>query len=134
LPDILADACVPENPRGGRNSLGWEIYPQGLYTALKAFSRYNLPILVTENGICTHEDAERSEFIVEHLKAVARAMKEEVPVIGYLYWSLVDNYEWAEGFAPRFGLIEVDYATQDRKIRESARKYAEIIRSKKLRF
>jgi len=134
LSDILGDECVPEDIRGKRNCLGWEIYPQGLYTFIKAFSKYKLPILISENGICTNDDTERSEFIGEHLKAVALAMKEGAPVIGYLYWSLLDNYEWAAGFAPRFGLIEVDYATQGRKIRESARKYEEIIRSGKLIF
>ena len=61
-------------------------------------------------------------------------MKDGTPVFGYLYWSLLDNYEWAEGFAPRFGLIEVDYTTQERKVRESARKYEGIIKSGKLNF
>jgi beta-glucosidase len=132
--DILGDEKVLENPRGKKNSLGWEIYPQGLHTLIKAFKRYKLPILISENGICTDNDTERSEFIVAHLQAVAQAMKEGAPVIGYLYWSLLDNYEWAEGFAPRFGLVEVDYTTQGRKIRDSARKFEEIIKSGKIDF
>jgi beta-glucosidase len=119
---------------GKKNSLGWEIYPQGLHTLIKAFSRYKLPILISENGICTDDDAERSEFIVDHLKAVAMAISEGANVIGYLYWSLLDNYEWADGFAPRFGLIEVDYITQGRKIRGSARKFEEIIKSGRISF
>ena len=102
--------------------------------AFKVFSKYKLPVIISENGICTNDDTERSEFIVEHLKAVALAMTEGVPVIGYLYWSLLDNYEWADGFAPRFGLIEVDDTTQSRKIRGSARKFEEIIRSGKICF
>lgn len=134
LPDILGAECVLENSPDRKSCLGWEIYPQGLYTFIKAFSRYKLPILISENGICTTDDARRTEFIVEHLEAVALAMKEGASVIGYLYWSLLDNYEWAEGFAPRFGLIEVDYTTQGRKIRASARKFEQIIRSGKLRF
>jgi beta-glucosidase len=132
--NILGDECVLENSRGRRNSLGWEIYPQGLYTLIKAFSKYKLPILISENGICTNDDTERSKFIGDHLKAVALAMNEGAPVFGYLYWSLLDNYEWADGFAPRFGLIEVDYTTQGRKIRDSARKFEEIIKSGKLIF
>jgi beta-glucosidase len=132
LSDILGSECVLENPSFRRNCLGWEIYPQGLYKLIKAFSKYKLPILISENGICTNDDTERSVFIVEHLKAVAMAMKERSHVIGYLYWSLLDNYEWADGFAPRFGLIEVDYTTQGRKVRESARKFEEIIRSRKV--
>ncbi len=132
LPDMMGDERISENRPGRKNSLGWEIYPQGLHTLIKAFSRYRLPILISENGICTDDDTERSEFIIDHLKAVARAMSEGGHVIGYLYWSLLDNYEWADEFAPRFGLIEVDYATQERKIRGSARKFGEIIRSGKL--
>ncbi|MFH1189241.1 MAG: glycoside hydrolase family 1 protein [Candidatus Omnitrophota bacterium] len=134
LSDMLAGECVLENPSARKNSLGWEIYPQGLYTFIKAFSKYKLPILISENGICTNDDTERSEFIIDHLKAVARAMKEGAPVIGYLYWSLMDNYEWADGFSPRFGLIEVNYTTQARTIRPSARKFEEIIRSGRLSF
>jgi beta-glucosidase len=131
LSDMLGSECVLERPSNRRSCLGWEIYPQGLYTFIKDFSRYKLPILISENGICTTDDTQRSEFIVEHLKYVALAMKEGAHVIGYLYWSLLDNYEWADGFAPRFGLIEVDYTTQERKIRESARKFEEIIRTGK---
>jgi len=134
LADMLGEERLLEDPGARRNSLGWEVYSRGLYTLIKAFSRYKLPILITENGICTNDDTERSEFIIDHLKAVAQAMDEGSPVIGYLYWSLMDNYEWAEGFAPRFGLIEVDYMTQGRKIRESAKKYKEIVRSGKLSF
>ncbi len=65
---------------------------------------------------------------------MAQAMQEKAPVIGYLYWSLLDNYEWAEGFVPRFGLIGVDYTTQERKVRESARRLMEIIQAGKLNF
>lgn len=134
LADVLGAECVSENPYTRKNCLGWEVYPQGLYTFIKAFSKYKLPILISENGMCTNDDTLRSEFIVDHLKAVALAMSEGAPVIGYLYWSLLDNYEWAEGFAPRFGLIEVNYVTQGRKIRESARKFKEIIESGKLSY
>jgi len=136
FPGILGQACTAtaeQNRYTGKdNFLSWEIYPQGLYTFLKDFSRYKLPLLISENGLATDDDTERSEFIVEHLKAVALAMEEGAPVIGYLYWSLLDNYEWAEGFVPRFGLIEVNYKTQERKIRDSARKFTEIIRLGKM--
>lgn len=136
FPGILGQACtatVEQNRHTGKdNFLSWEIYPKGLYTFLKDFSRYKLPLLVSENGMATYDDAERSAFIVEHIKAMAQAMHEGAPVIGYLYWSLLDNYEWAEGFSPRFGLIEVDYATQQRHIRPSARKLEDIIRAGKL--
>ncbi len=136
FPGILGQACTAtvEQDRHTEkdNFLSWEIYPKGLYTFLKDFSRYKLPLLVSENGVGTDDDTERSEFIVEHLKAIAQAMKEGAPVIGYLYWSLLDNYEWDEGFVPRFGLIGVNYKTQERTIRGSTRKLEEIIRSGKL--
>jgi beta-glucosidase len=134
LSDMMGGDCTLESIRYKKNCLGWEIYPQGLYTLINDFSKYKLPILISENGIGTDDDNARAEFIIEHLKALARAMEGGAPVIGYLYWSLLDNYEWAEGFGPRFGLIEVNYVTQERKIRESARKFTEVIRDGKLDF
>ncbi len=136
FPGILGQACTAtaqQNRHTGKdNFLSWEIYPKGLYTFLKDFARYKVPLLVSENGIATNDDTERVDFIVEHVKAMAQAMKEGVPVIGYLYWSLLDNYEWAEGFVPRFGLIHVNYVTQERKIRRSAIKLKEIINAGKI--
>ena len=136
FPGILGQACtatVAQDRHTGKNNfLSWEIYPKGLHTFLKDFSRYKLPLLVSENGLATNDDAERTAFIIGHLKAVAQAMGEGAPVSGYLYWSLLDNYEWAEGFVPRFGLIGVNYKTQERTVRESARRFSEIIRSGKV--
>jgi len=77
-------------------------------------------------------DAQRTRYIVRHVAQVGRAIQEGMPVIGYLYWSLIDNFEWAHGFGPRFGLIGVDYATQARRIRGSARRFADICRSNRL--
>lgn len=138
FPGILGEACtatVAQDRLTRKDDiLSWEIYPKGLYTFLKDFSRYKLPLLVSENGIATDNDAERSAFIVEHIKAMAQSMQEGAPVIGYLYWSFLDNYEWAEGFAPRFGLLGVDYTTQKRTVRPSARIYEEIIRSGQLNY
>lgn len=111
------------------NSLGWEIYPEGIYECLKQLSRYRIPILVTENGICTNDDAQRWRFIRDHLLHVARAIEDGVPVLGYLYWSLLDNFEWHEGFAPRFGLCEVDYSTERRSLRSSAERFSRICRT-----
>lgn len=113
---------------GKRNFLKWEIYPEGFYRMLMEVARYGLPILVTENGICTNDDNDRIDFIEQHLKEAGRAIKDGAPVFGYLYWSLLDNFEWTHGYGPRFGLIEVDYATQRRTVRPSARIYADIIK------
>ena len=117
---------------GKRNDLGWEIYPEGLAHFLKAYARYRLPILITENGLPVTRDEDRWTFIFLHLWQVARALSEGIPVVGYLHWSLLDNYEWAEGFRGRFGLVEVHYATQKRTVRESARRLADVIRRNEL--
>ena len=112
---------------GKRNSLGWEVYPEGLARFLKDYARYKLPILITENGVPAVRDEDRWAFIYLHLWQVARALNEGIPVAGYLYWSLLDNFEWADGYRPHFGLIGVDYATQERTVRQSARWMADII-------
>jgi beta-glucosidase len=78
------------------------------------WTRYKLPIYVTENGIADHEGNRRGAFIESHLEAVDAAIREGIPVRGYFYWSLIDNFEWAEGYKPRFGLYRVDYSTEKR--------------------
>jgi beta-glucosidase len=100
---------------GPRTDLGWEIYPEGLLRLLRAaHARYGLPIYVTENGIADARGTLRPAYIRGHVHAVAQAAREGVPVLGYFHWSLMDNFEWAEGFEPRFGLYRVDHATCQR--------------------
>ncbi|HEX8791667.1 MAG TPA: family 1 glycosylhydrolase [Polyangiaceae bacterium] len=109
------------------SDLGWEIYPPGLGHLARAWAkRSGLPVYVTENGIADARDAKRGAFLVDHLRELERAIADGVDVRGYYHWSLLDNFEWAEGYEPRFGLVEVDYATGERRIRESARLYARI--------
>ncbi|HDZ35808.1 MAG TPA: glycoside hydrolase family 1 protein [Thermococcus sp.] len=115
----------------GRTQMGWKICPEGIYAVLKEASRYERPIYVTENGIATLNDAERIDFIAQHLYHVARALKDGVDVRGYFYWSLMDNYEWDKGFEPKFGLVEVG-ANFRRIPRESARFYGTVAREKRL--
>ena len=111
-----------------KNCMGWEVYPRGLGKAIeRAYRRYRKPIMITENGICTDNDFQRIKFLKEHVSEVMRLREKGIPIMGYLYWSLLDNYEWAEGFEPRFGLVEVDYRTGERTIRKSALFYREII-------
>ena len=86
--------------------------------------------MITENGICTQDDDLRWDYIREHLLQMHKAMQEGVKVIGYIYWSLIDNFEWDKGFTPRFGLVHVDYRSQQRIIRQSARKLAEVFKTK----
>jgi beta-glucosidase len=124
--NFLLDICSGNHSNLKKNSIGWDIYPQGLYDTLLALKNYGYPVFILENGICTPDDALRSEFIYQHLNQLHRAMQEGVRVLGYVYWSLIDNYEWDKGFEPRFGLIEVDYNTYQRTIRESAKKFARV--------
>lgn len=115
---------------GALSDMGWEIYPEGLYRVCRRVAeRWQLPIYITENGIADTEDAKRGRFIAEHLHVVYRLIAENVPVERYYYWSLIDNLEWNFGYWPRFGLVEVDYATGRRTLRGSARLYAEICRT-----
>jgi beta-glucosidase len=118
------------DPNVEHNDMGWEIYPEGLHDTLVGLDeKYGLPIIVTENGIPDEDDDQRPLYLVEHLGAVFDAMKEGADVRGYLYWSLMDNFEWAEGFWPRFGLLAVDYDTLERTPRPSASLYTDIIRA-----
>lgn len=112
------------------SDMGWAIYPKGIYLMLSALKKYNKPIFITENGLADARDHYRSWFIDEHLKWIMRAIQDGVDVRGYFHWSLLDNFEWNDGFWPRFGLVEVDYQTLERKIRESAWEYTEVIKNR----
>ncbi len=114
---------------GQRTDMGWEIHPEGIYNALKGLSGYHKPIYITENGIADARDAKREKFIGEHLRWLARALGEGVDIRGYFHWSLLDNFEWDKGFWPRFGLVEIDYKTLERKIRPSGYVYAKIAKN-----
>jgi beta-glucosidase len=109
-----------------RTDLGWGFYPKGIYHLLKNLRRYNKPIYITENGLADTKDEERAKFIKDHLYWTHKAIQEGVDVQGYFHWSLLDNFEWDKGFWPRFGLVEVDYKTLERKVRPSAKIYARI--------
>ncbi len=134
IPQIVPNygfACQP-NARSadGRQTtdVGWEIYPEGLLDALNSMKAYGKPLYVTENGLADRTDMLRPTFIVEHLKVLERALNEEkTDVRGYFHWALTDNYEWAKGFAPKFGLCSVDLETKARACRKSAETYAGIV-------
>ncbi len=100
-------------PPGRTTGNGWEFYPQALGWAVRhSFEITHAPVLVTENGIATSDDDARVEYLEGALAGLAGAMRDGIPVLGYLHWSLLDNYEWGS-WAPRFGLIAVDRATSD---------------------
>lgn len=121
-----------EKKRHPTNDLGWEIYPKGIYNVLAELKSYAKPIYITENGLADEADSKRARFIKDYLYWLHRAIQAGVVIRGYFHWSLIDNFEWAYGFGPRFGLVEVDYNTLERKIRPSAWEYAKICRSNKL--
>ncbi len=115
----------------------WPVTPESLYYGPKAFyKRYGLPIYITENGVAVTEwpsadggvhDAARTEYIRGYLRQLKRAAEDGADIRGYFYWSFMDNFEWAEGFSKRFGLVYVDYDTKQRIPKDSARAYRDII-------
>lgn len=129
-------AVYPGMPRTAMN---WPVTPEVLYWSTRFFyERYRLPILITENGMANCDfkmsdgkvhDPQRIDFMRGYLLQLQRAIDEGIPVMGYQYWSLMDNFEWGEGFDKRFGLIHVDYRTQERTPKDSAWWYREVIDS-----
>jgi beta-glucosidase len=116
-----------ETSDAGRNGPYGEVYPAGLYQALKRIARMGKPIYVTENGLPDHDDDQRPRFLVSHLAQMQRAIAEGMDVRGYYHWTFTDNFEWAEGWALRFGLVALDPETQVRRPRRSAQLYSRII-------
>lgn len=127
-------------------AMGWEVQPEGLTRLLRRIhDEYTGPagvaLAVTENGAAyedvvrpdgTVEDSERAEFLVSHLSAILDAIEAGAPIAGYFYWSLMDNFEWAWGYDKRFGLVRVDYETQERSLKRSAIEYRAIIADRAL--
>jgi len=115
------------------SDMGWELYPEGIYHVLLDLKRYNKPIYITENGLADAKDEKRTWYIHEILVNTHKAIKAGVNVKGYLHWSLMDNFEWDSGYWPQFGLIKVDQKTKSRSIRKSAKYYAEICKTNKIK-
>lgn len=129
--ELFVSRGIP--PGADVSDLGWEIYPRGLGLVVRDWARRSgLPIYITENGIADARDTRRAAFMTSHIAELAHAIADGVDVRGYFHWSLLDNFEWAEGYEPRFGLAHVDYATGKRTLRESARVYARIARERAL--
>ncbi|HEY3215669.1 MAG TPA: glycoside hydrolase family 1 protein [Candidatus Eisenbacteria bacterium] len=126
-------AAEPHVTRRGApaTDLKWEIHPRGFEEALVQVGRLGVPVLVTENGFADQRDAFRPRALVEYLRHLGRALERGVDVRGYLHWSLMDNFEWADGFRPRFGLYRVDFADPERPRTRtrSAELYARIARA-----
>jgi len=137
FPVVAASQVYPE---GNEYSGMWEIYPEGLFTLLKRIWEDYQPkceILITENGVPVPDgkdydgrvrDERRIRYLSSHLDQIHRAIQDGIPVKGYFHWTLLDNFEWAYGFAPRFGLVYVDYKSLQRTIKDSGRWFAQVIR------
>jgi beta-galactosidase len=125
---------TPENPTAPPcpstcSDFGWEIYPPGLGEVLAVAGEYGLPIYVTENGIADADDDQRPSYLVRHLEVLQEVIARGVAdVRGYLHWSLVDNFEWASGYFPKFGLYSFDADTLRRRARRSAKYFRRIAR------
>ena len=119
-------------------AMGWEVSPEGMYRILKQFSRYDgiREIVITESGAAFQDilvngqvdDQERVRFFQQYLESILKAMREGVKVRGYLAWALMDNFEWAEGYAARFGLVHVDFDTQKRTIKKSGEWFSDFLK------
>ena len=127
----------PPVPGTPKNALGWVIDEAVMYWNVRfVYEKYKLPIMITENGLAAHDtlsldgkvhDPKRTDFLRRYLGQLKRAANEGIPVLGYQHWSVMDNFEWAEGYDPRFGLLYVDFATGKRIIKDSAWDYKHII-------
>jgi beta-glucosidase len=141
IPMLHTSFVPPKKLQGEITEMGWEVYPQAIYHGLKRMASYpNVKqLIVTENGAAFPDqivngeinDTRRLNFIRENLKQVLRAMREGVKVGGYFIWSFMDNFEWAEGYKPRFGIVHVDFATQQRIMKASGKWYGEFLSGKK---
>ena len=120
------------NPDKKTSDLNWDLHPGDIEYVIERLNRnYKLPILITENGLADAKDAQREWWIKETILGMQKALQNGADLIGYLHWSLMDNFEWAYGKWPRFGLVEIDYKTGKRTIRPSAAWFGRVI--KKLR-
>ncbi len=108
--------------------MGYEYYPEALEGVLRLAAAAGKPMIVTENGLGSENDAERVEFIQRALTGLLRALDDGLDVRGYMYWSAMDNFEWRMGYGPKFGLVAVDRETQERRVKESGRYLGEIAR------
>lgn len=110
-----------------KTDMDWNFAPDHIYDALRLLSVYRLPLFVSEAGLADHDDSDRAEYITKQIEGVRQALADGIDVRGHLYWSLMDNYEWALGFDKQFGLIKVNYDTLEREIRPSAFVYKDLI-------
>jgi beta-glucosidase len=126
LTEPLVPSCYPGEIM---TDMPYAIYAQGLYDAIAHMSEFNVPIYITENGIADAHDNRRAQFIKEYIAVLERAIHNGYDVRGYFYWSLMDNFEWDEGYHKKFGLCHVDFETKKATLRQGAQAYKAIIKN-----
>jgi beta-glucosidase len=128
LPKLMTNKTTTADPEKLCTGLEWEPYPKGLLLSLRRLKKEfpGVPIYVTENGIGTDNDKWRQKHLVDHLKMIHQGIEEGIDIRGYFHWSLMDNFEWAEGYSSRFGLVKVNFENQKRTIKESGKLYGKI--------
>jgi beta-glucosidase len=114
--------------------MGYEFWPEALEATIRRAWEVtqHVPLFVTENGIATTDDAERVAYVERALRGVLTCLRDGIDVRGYIYWSLLDNFEWVFGYRPTFGLVAVDRATQQRTVKPSARWLGAVARANRL--
>ncbi len=147
FPEVIQDAPdnpplatrVVHDPNCERTAFGWEVAPQGMASLLRRIQRdyQPVPMYLTENG-CTYDDvveadgsirdSKRRDYFIRHLAVLREVIKEGIDVRGYFAWSLIDNFEWAEGYLRRFGLVYIDFQTQQRTLKMSGHWYRDFLR------
>jgi beta-glucosidase len=136
-PFVQAKIVKADKRNVHRTVMNWEVYPSSIYYILKEYAAYkDVPeIIVTESGAAFEDtlidgnihDEERKLFIQNHIAEILKAKQEGVKVNGYFVWSFTDNFEWAEGYKPRFGLVYIDFETQQRTIKTSGKWYSDFL-------
>jgi beta-glucosidase len=120
----VAQVTPPEDSE--LSTMGWQVWPEGFYHCLIRLKQYNKPVYITENGIGTDDDEQRRSYLVRHMKQAHRALSDGLDLRSYFHWSFQDNFEWAEGFRQKFGLIAMEEGTLNRILKPSAHMFREI--------
>jgi len=125
-----ANGSLPLTPEMERTQMGYEFYPEALEGTIRYAAQFTgRPVIVTENGVGTEDDTRRVEYVRRALRGVQRCLQDGIEVRGYCYWSIFDNFEWARGYGPKFGLVAVDRVTQVRTPKPSAEWLGKIARA-----
>jgi len=129
LPTSTEELAFAKRENEVATEFGYPMYAEGMRRAIDFVSELGVPIEITENGVADSDDSMRPEHLMRHLWVISEAIKDGRDVISYHHWSLMDNFEWAEGYKMRFGLFHVDFETQERTLRPSGEIFRDVIKS-----